>query len=163
MSPCLPIRTSWDLGVGGVIYPFCTYFYEFFQIVYNFFGFRGCLCLFGWLLIPICLVAILYMSRICMIGYLSIVYFSTFHDNSTSHVHCCSYLVHLNIDLWCSYFEIWFEGVLLGHSTSVFHSKKNREKLREKKLNSCTSICALNKCNAHPKKNPNKERSLNVC
>jgi len=35
--------------------------------------------------------------------------------------------------------------------------------MREKELNSDTSIWALNKYNAHPNKTLNKGRSLNVC
>jgi len=63
------VRFRW----GGFIYPFCIIFVKISQILYSFSWFRGCLCLFYWFLIPICLVASLYIGRICMIEYLSIV------------------------------------------------------------------------------------------
>jgi len=149
----------WDLDVGGSYTFFGHIFVKIFQFLYIWFW--GCFCIFDWLLIPICLAASLYISSICMIGHLYIVWFSAFYDNSTSHVRCCAYLVHLNINFWCWYVEIWFEDILLGDLTSDFSMKK-REKMREKSLNSDNSIWALYKCIAHPNKPLNKGRCLNV-
>jgi len=52
---------------GGSHIPFLHVF------LYSFLSFEVVLCLFGWFLIPICLVASLYVGIICMIGHSSIV------------------------------------------------------------------------------------------
>ena len=52
---------------GGSHIPFLHVF------LYSFLSFEVVLCLFGWFVIPICLVASLYISIICMIGHSSMV------------------------------------------------------------------------------------------
>jgi len=153
MSPRLLMRALRDLGVQGTHIPFLHIFlWNVFQFCIIF-VFGGCLCLFYWFFIPICLVASLYISRICMIGHLFIVWFSVFHNNSSSHVQCYSYLVHLNIDFW--YWKCW--NLVWGHFTWQFASGfsfKKREKYVKQEFNFDTFVWTLNKCIAHPSKNP---------
>ena len=134
VSPWLPMRILWDLRVRESHIPFLhILLWKFLWKIFNFcivFLSFGVVCApFDWFLISNFLVASLYISRMCMIERLSIVWFSTFHDNSTSHVRCYAYLVHLNIDLWCWYVKIFgLRTIYFVIGLSIFHFKKKEEK-----------------------------------
>ena len=120
---------------GGSHIPFFGLFLWNFQFLLNFFLVLG---LFVPFLLVFCLYWLgcyLYISKMCMIRRLTIVWFSTFHDNSASHVLCCACLVHLNIDLWCWTLKFGFRTFYLVIWLSFFSFQKKKRKMCQKKQN----------------------------
>ena len=123
---------------GEVIYPFCTFFlwnfsWNLFKFCKAFLGFAvvcafliGFWPLFAWLLLCI------------QVEYArwALVYSAifAFHDNFTTHVWCCAYVVHLNIDVRCWYIEIFcLRAFYLVTWLSFFIHKKEKKKMHEKR------------------------------
>jgi len=86
-----------------------------FSIILSFSLVWGCLYLFDWFLIPIYFVTSLYISRTCIIGHLSIVWFSAFYDNSS---HMCDIVPILCT--WTLTFDVGSWNLFWGHSTWSF-------------------------------------------
>jgi len=116
---------------GGSHIPFLHIFLWIFSIFVWFSSFCGRLCLFYWFLISNYLVATLYISTICMIEHLSMVWFSTFYDNSTSH--CAILCLSCTLKCWLLILVCW--NLVWRHSTWSFDFQfftKKREKCVKK-------------------------------